>query len=296
MGTASDNLNAAVAGGLGAVQDLLSKYITGKFNLENEDLLAGRNSNRALAQKKALMPLEWEQKQRELNLENQNRLGQISATGSVAQQTEAAKESLPVTYRNPVNPSDIIGHGKKSDKFGEQQNTGNKANNISSLDIKKIQEYDDLIKDYGNIVTMAKQVKPSINPTLAAVPGWAEKIFRTKEGNVFTAESDKVFQKFRSKTTGANASLRELSWLVNDVPNINDKNLDTFVSKGDYALSEIKKERNSYLNNLKSANKDVSKFEMSSDSSDQNQSLPTTSIPSKTSGTTKRGLTFTVEE
>lgn len=55
---------------------------------------------------------------------------------------------------------------------------------------------------------------------------------------VFKAESDKIFQKFRKETTGAQAAMAELGWLAPDFPETSD-NPKLYKSKAVEALKRI---------------------------------------------------------
>lgn len=63
----------------------------------------------------------------------------------------------------------------------------------------------------------------------------------------FKAETDKVFQQFRKETTGAQAALKELSWLEPDYPMPNDPP-DVYISKANEAMKRLEEGENLLLN------------------------------------------------
>ena len=65
---------------------------------------------------------------------------------------------------------------------------------------------------------------------------------------VFKAETDKIFQKFRKETTGAQAALKELGWLAPDFPEADD-NPELYKAKAVEALKRIDEGYNALTEN-----------------------------------------------
>ena len=196
----------------------------------------------------------------------------------------AKKKGLPVdentTFKQlkilaPETMVDANGRAVITDIFGTLKSLpgasgSNTKKFLTGMEETKISDFDNFIASMENILNKAKTNKDKFGTYVGPTAGksqqggffgtpknFALKYIKPEDVQTFESEVGQMQQDYRKSVTGAQAAFQELGLIFENLPNTQDKDIDTFISKGEATLKKLKAGRGRFINLITKTRADI---------------------------------------